>query len=32
MEKYDPGCRIHMGRAFASKGCVKRGRTNVFRG
>ena len=29
-EKYDPECRIHRGRIFASEGCVKGGWANVF--
>lgn len=31
-EKYDPECRIHVGRVFASPGCVKKGYANVFAG
>ena len=29
-EKFDPECRIHQGRVFASEGCVRRGWGNVF--
>ncbi|QDS70221.1 hypothetical protein FKW77_007032 [Venturia effusa] len=31
-EKYDPECRIHVGRVFASPGCLERGYANVFAG
>ncbi|KAI9667868.1 MAG: hypothetical protein M1821_000687 [Bathelium mastoideum] len=30
--KYDPECRIHQGRVFASKGCVEGGWADVFPG
>lgn len=29
-EKYDPECRIHNGRVFASQACVEQGYANVF--
>ncbi|KAF2221486.1 hypothetical protein BDZ85DRAFT_17790 [Elsinoe ampelina] len=29
-EKYDPDCRIHQGRVFATKACIKGGWANLF--
>jgi len=29
-QKYDPQCRIHNGRTFASKGCLRCGWANIF--